>query len=797
MDAVKIENLSFSYPGAAEPALDGVSLTVEKGEFFVLCGASGSGKSTLLRLVKPSLSPHGAREGRVLFFGTPVDDLPHRDESAKLGFVQQSPEAQIVTDKVWHELAFGLESLGLDTAAIRRRTAEMASFFGIETWYRRGTAELSGGQKQLLCLASVMAMQPEVLLLDEPTAQLDPIAAGEFLSMLGRINRELGTTIILTEHRLDDTLPLATRAAVLERGRVLCCGAPEQVGASLRECGSAMFAAMPTPMRVWASVPDGGDVSPITIKDGRLWLDKIASARDLMPLPAPKAAPEIGDELLSARELWFRYEKNSPDVVRGLSLSVRRGELLALMGGNGAGKTTALSLFAGMLTPQRGKIKRIAPIGLLPQDPKALFVKKTLLDDLLETAQNEEDLQHVCAICRLEGLLERHPYDLSGGEQQRAALAKVLLTKPQLLLLDEPTKGLDAGFKAELAAVLRELCEGGIGIITVSHDVEFCAEYATRCALFFDGAIVAQGAPREFFSGSSFYTTSANRMAREHEAQAVTAGDVIAICGGIVPPPPEPPEYKPPIQREPAPPADSPTKPSAHRRSHRSIIASCLVLLLIPITLYIGVRCFGDRKYYFISLVVLLECMAPFFLLFEGRSPRARELVLIATLCAIGIAGRAVFFMLPNCKPVLALTVISGVALGGETGFLVGSVTMLLSNMMFSQGPWTPWQMFAMGLCGFLAGVVFRPGGLARKRIPLCIFGAAAALLVYGGIMNPASAIMYQGGELNRSIIAAYYISGLPFDLVHAAATAVFLFFGAEPMLEKLSRVQIKYGMLE
>lgn len=230
--------------------------------------------------------------------------------------------------------------------------------------------------------------------------------------------------------------------------------------------------------------------------------------------------------------------------------------------------------------------------------------------------------------------------------------------------------------------------------------------------------------------------------------------------------------------------------------SKRTAVATMLILLLIPLTLFVGETYLAGKKYYFIALLILLECTIPFFLIFESRKPQARELVIIAVLCAIGVAGRAAFFMLPQFKPVMALTIIAGIAFGGETGFLVGAMTMLASNVMFSQGPWTPWQMFCMGIIGFLAGVLFRKGVLRRSRISLCVFGAFSAIVIYGGIMNLASALMW-ASELNWKIIVSYYISGFPMDCVHAAATWLFLWFAAEPMLEKLDRIKVRYGLVE
>ena len=419
-ELVRLEHYGFTYPQQTRPALSDVELTIRDGEFWVLCGASGCGKTTLLRQLKPSLRPHGAVQGCVWFDGQPLEQLPPRRQAADIGFVLQSPEEQTVTDKVWHELAFGLESLGYDTPAIRRRVAEMASFFGIQDWFHRRVDELSGGQKQLLALASVMVLQPRLLILDEPTSQLDPIAAADFLQTVGRLNRELGVTVLLTEHRLEEALPLATHAAVLDGGRLLCTGSPAEVGRRLRGRGHGMFLAMPAAMRIWASV-HSADPAPVTVREGRDFLHRWASQHPLLPLPEAEAHPH-GGPVLTAEGLWFRYRPDLPDVVKGLDLTVYKGELLALMGGNGAGKSTTLHLLSGALTPYRGTVQRTGRIGVLPQDPQALFVKKTVRGDLyeafdgqkLETALREKRLEQAVALCRLSPLLDRHPYDLAG-----------------------------------------------------------------------------------------------------------------------------------------------------------------------------------------------------------------------------------------------------------------------------------------------------------------------------------------------------------------------------------------------
>ena len=541
---LQIKHFSFAYPEQKRLTLTDIDLSVGRGEFLVLCGPSGCGKSTLLRQLKTVLAPHGERQGEICFAGRPLAEIDQREQSARIGFVQQSPDNQIVTDKVWHELAFGLESLGMDTPTIRRRVAEMASYFGIQNWFYKNVTELSGGQKQLLNLAAIMVMQPDLLILDEPTSQLDPIAAADFLATVGKINRELGVSVILTEHRLEEAFPLAGRVAVLDKGRLICTGKPAEVGASLKTMGHNMFLAMPTPMRVWAATPVVEPTAcPVTVAEGRQWLEQIAGQMqpDLLPAEPVYTYPEA--PVITAENLWFKYDRDLPDVVKGLNLQVRKGELLALLGGNGAGKTTSLKLLAGLLKPYRGDVLIKGSVGVLPQNPQTLFVKKTVREDLFEIlqgrklsqAQKEQNVSGVVQLCRLAELLDRHPYDLSGGEQQRAALAKVLLLAPDILLLDEPTKGLDAEFKQALSEILQTLLAKGVTILMVSHDVEFCAAYAHRCALFFDGSVVTEAGPRQFFSGNSFYTTTANRMARGVVPQAVTAEDLIAVCGGAPP----------------------------------------------------------------------------------------------------------------------------------------------------------------------------------------------------------------------------------------------------------------------
>lgn len=408
METIKITNLTFSYPEQEKKAINNVSLTVNNGDFLVICGHSGCGKSTLLRQLKTVLAPHGVKSGEILFNCVKLEEIPEIKQASLIGFVGQSPENQIVTDKVWHELAFGLESLGKDTPIIRQRVAEMASFFGIQNWFYKKTSELSGGQKQLLNLASVMVMNPEVLVLDEPTAQLDPIAASDFLSVLGKINRELGTTIILTEHRLEEALPLANRVAVMQNGELISVDTVYNVGKLLKNTNNSMFLSMPTAMRVWAKIPNDLDC-PVTVKEGRIFLGELVKTKEPKALLQKDYKEFSESPILKADEVWFKYEKESSDIVKGLSLQLHKGEFLAILGGNGTGKTTSLKILAGLKKAYRGTVECRGTVAVLPQNPQTLFVKKTVREDLFEifggkslTEQEKHNrIKSVVSICRL------------------------------------------------------------------------------------------------------------------------------------------------------------------------------------------------------------------------------------------------------------------------------------------------------------------------------------------------------------------------------------------------------------
>lgn len=551
MAYIDFEHLSFTYPQAAEPALTNVTFSVARGSFVLICGPSGGGKTTLLRHLKPSLTPHGERGGRVLFQGRPLNELSAREQAELVAFVAQDPTEQIVCDRVWHELAFGLESLGVDPVQMRARVAEMASYFGIGDWFHREVAELSGGQKQLLNLAAAMVLRPQVLVLDEPTAQLDPIAAADFIATVRKLNLELGTTVVMTEHRLEEVYPLADQVVVMDGGVVAAQGAPREVAQELHGRGSRMELALPTPARVFLGLGEQGSC-PLSVREGRLWLGERfgAEAVDVAGCCGPEAPG--GSVALRVEGAWFRYEKNGPDVLRDASLEVPCGSIYALMGANGAGKSTLLKAACGVCRVQRGRVEVLGRdlrkyrgselfrggLAMLPQDPASLFVRDSVRGELAEMVGGAKTdaarLEEVAELCEVESLLSRHPRDLSGGERQRVALAKVLLTSPRLILLDEPTKGLDAAAKLGFSRLLDQVVARGATVLMVSHDIEFCAEHATRVGMFFDGQVVAEGEPRAFFLANAFYTTAARRMGRGLVEGAVTINDLLVACGGGV-----------------------------------------------------------------------------------------------------------------------------------------------------------------------------------------------------------------------------------------------------------------------
>ena len=560
MEILRVDGLKFSYPNQLKKALNNINFSIDEGDFVLICGESGCGKSTLLRHLKPELSPHGQVSGDIYYYSQKINDYSSKQLASEIGYVLQNPDSQIVTDKVWHELAFGLENMGLDTQSIRLRVAEMASFFGIQGWFRKNVNDLSGGQKQLLNLASIMAMQPKILILDEPTSQLDPIAAKDFIDTLVRINKELSTTIIMTEHNLEDIYSVCDKVIVMEDGKVICNDTNYKVADILSgDKNHKMFKSLPTPSKIYNQLNgylEGANKSPLTVKDCRQWLNDSMDEVIITKLDDTETEINIDEKdreiAIELKDVYFQYNKISEPTIRDLSFKVYKGEIYSILGGNGTGKSTTLSLVARQRKPQRGKIfinniemkkynnKSLYEnnLALLPQNPQSLFVFETVREDLEEVLilKNKDreyidkEVKRVSKLLDIEHLLEHHPYDLSGGELQRAGMAKVMLLNPKIILLDEPTKGLDAYCKEEIGKMLMKLRDMGVTIVVVSHDIEFSARYSDRCAMFFDGSIVSEGTPKEFFIGNNFYTTVSNRIARNIFEDTLIYEDVVSLC---------------------------------------------------------------------------------------------------------------------------------------------------------------------------------------------------------------------------------------------------------------------------
>lgn len=549
------EHVSFCYPRQTDNAIEDISFSIGEAEFVVLCGQSGCGKTTLLRHFKKNQIPFGTGSGKLYYRGSDLETMDDRESAARIGFVGQNPDTQLVTDKVWHELAFGLENLGVPGEQIRRRTAEIAQYFGMESWFRRPVSELSGGQKQLLNLASVVIMQPDVLLLDEPTAQLDPIGTGRFLDTLRRLNRDLGTAVLLSEQRLEEVVPMADRVLIMHQGHLVADAVPGQCAAKLeayeRDHNEALpiASAMPVAVRVWKACHYRDEAnSPVSIRQGKSWLadhvrktgqpgEPIKSAvSDRHPCHTAKHA--VSETALFVDRLCFGYQKDQR-VLEDFTMRVPKGMLYAVVGGNGSGKSTALKAIMGICKPRRGKVKAVGKIRFLAQNPKSLFTELTAAEELmamllpenggagLKEADRTQRVGKMLSYLELTAQREQNPMDLSGGQQQRLALGKLLLTEPDILLLDEPTKGLDGAFKEKLAEFLKDLCSKGKTVVLVSHDMEFCVRYADQCGLLFDGQLISEGETRAFFRENVFYTTAAQRMSRGVCGDCLLAEDIV------------------------------------------------------------------------------------------------------------------------------------------------------------------------------------------------------------------------------------------------------------------------------
>ena len=595
---IQIRDLTFAYAAGDEPVLSDINIDIGSGEFVIIMGSSGSGKTTLLKMLKRNMIPAGRYSGRVYIYGKEADKLTDRENAAGIGYVSQDPDNQIVTDKVWHELAFGLENLGMDNVTIRKKVAEMSEYFGITGWYDREVSKLSGGQKQILNLASVMVMQPGILLLDEPTANLDPLAAIRFLDVVKRINQELGVTVVMVEHNLEHIYADADRIIAIDKGRVAANSSPKKAAADIITAGSFLIEGLPVASRLYSgynkkngnSVVSYNNVNidsnnknnhilsdeiPLTVKEGRRWYvnykkvygkditkdkDKINNfagksiindkvikkdvlednitgnknkkrigfikKNNLENKSSRKNTDNIENTVCQLKNVSYSYNKKLPYIIDGVDVSFKEGKITAILGGNGAGKSTMLKLIAGIIEPVRGKIISNKRIIMLPQDPKAVFTEVSVEEELAEVLMDKgngiynnmpmedkrEIVEQIIEEFGLNDIRKNNPYDISGGQQEKLAIAKVLLLKPEVLLLDEPTNGLDPYFKKTLGKLLKKINAGGVTIIIVSHDLEFVDSFCDDVIMLFDRKVAAQDSTHKFLSDNMFYTTNYYRI---------------------------------------------------------------------------------------------------------------------------------------------------------------------------------------------------------------------------------------------------------------------------------------------
>lgn len=596
---IQIRDLTFAYAAGDEPVLSDINIDIGSGEFVIIMGSSGSGKTTLLKMLKRNMIPAGRYSGRVYIYGKEADKLTDRENAAGIGYVSQDPDNQIVTDKVWHELAFGLENLGMDNVTIRKKVAEMSEYFGITGWYDREVSKLSGGQKQILNLASVMVMQPGILLLDEPTANLDPLAAIRFLDVVKRINQELGVTVVMVEHNLEHIYADADRIIAIDKGRVAANSSPKKAAADIITAGSFLIEGLPVASRLYAgynkkngnSVVSYNNVNidsnnkdnhilsdeiPLTVKEGRRWYvnykkvygkditkdkDKINNfagksiindkvikkdvleednitgnknkkrigfikKNNLENKSSRKNTDNIENTVCQLKNVSYSYNKKLPYIIDGVDVSFKEGRITAILGGNGAGKSTMLKLIAGIIEPVRGKIISNKRIIMLPQDPKAVFTEVSVEEELAEVLMDKgngiynnmpmedkrEIVEQIIEEFGLNDIRKNNPYDISGGQQEKLAIAKVLLLKPEVLLLDEPTNGLDPYFKKTLGKLLKKINADGVTIIIVSHDLEFVDSFCDDVIMLFDRKVAAQDSTHKFLRDNMFYTTNYYRI---------------------------------------------------------------------------------------------------------------------------------------------------------------------------------------------------------------------------------------------------------------------------------------------
>ncbi len=506
MEVLSVKNLEFTYRDGGFN-LEDISFNLKKGEFKLICGPCGCGKSTLLRMFKKEICPAGKLTG----------DINYPGGKLTAGYLSQNTEAALVCDRVLDEIVFGAENIGMNPGKIGRLLAETTAYLGIEDILDKSCQSLSGGQKQLVALASVLMTEPEILLLDEPTSQLDPVSTYDFVRLLVKLKDELGISILAADHNLDAMLGVSDGVLYMENGKIRLDGTKDELVQMLIEEKRPFAASIPETIKYAISEKLYYESFPYTIRE-LYGIKGICcsggSVKSEQILEEKKEKNRTGNAV-EVKKAWFRYEKKSEDVIKDLSLTLEKGKIYGIIGGNGAGKSTLVSLISGYRKPYRGKIKKEIDFGYLPQNPAYCFFRDVLLDDYELTA-DKDDIEKLCGAFDLFRNIpewyEKNPLDLSGGQQQIAAIAKLLLVKSDGIIMDEPVKGLDGSEKSALGELMRSLADSGKTIVFVSHDLEFTEDYADECLMMFDGKIVVGDKPESLFKGNRFYTTVRGRM---------------------------------------------------------------------------------------------------------------------------------------------------------------------------------------------------------------------------------------------------------------------------------------------
>ena len=552
---ISLKDLTFRYGDATKPALQDIELEIADGEFVLITGPSGCGKSTLCRCLN-GLIPHfygGEITGMVEVQELNVLEHPTKELATRVGMVFQDPENQLVAMDVEREIAFGLENLAFPREIIAKRIEESLDTLGISNIRYRQIHELSGGEKQKVAIASVLALHPDILVLDEPTSELDPKGAEDVLSTVKRLNDELGLTVILIEHRLDRVIHLVDRMIVLDEGRIVADDRPRRVLANgdMARVGVGV----PPIARMAQRLRDNGiDVSdiPLTVKEGRSMLEDVFKNTRKSPLPSDERAK--GKPVIEIENLWHIYP-DGPSALNNVSLSICKGEFVAIMGRNASGKTTLVKHINGLLRPTKGKVRvsgidtqraTIAElarkVGFVFQNPNDHLFADTVEDETAFILKNlgykdgeiTSRVDEMLEMFNLKVYRKQYPRSLSGGERQRVALASILVAKPEVLILDEPTRGMEHRLKGELMRFLDGYRENGNTVILVTHDVETVAEYADRVILLGEGKVVVDGGKRDVLSRALFFSPQINRLVQAFEKYGVpdnilTVDDALGI----------------------------------------------------------------------------------------------------------------------------------------------------------------------------------------------------------------------------------------------------------------------------